>query len=194
MRRITSNQWVVGIITGVMASGVFSVICSIIVYIRQRVNFLEAMAIVWSTTCIFINQIIMFPVPAWVIVLGGIILKVFSTMLKKQNENEVTTGDFRKYIKDTWKKWTFTWEYRLGSKGKYYINKDSFRPVCECGCEFRERSNKYEKGFVASSTRGYLYCPICETYIDCPTNEEMGDAFTVIEHRLVSGDFIKIQN
>lgn len=138
MKKLTNNQWIVGIVTGVIASGVFSVI----VYIREKVNFLEAIAIVLTTICTFIKGVITFPVPLWLIVLVGVLIKIFSMKLRKQNENELTTTDFRKYIKDTWKKWIFIWEYERGRDGKFCIDKDSFRPICECGCELRRKSTR----------------------------------------------------
>lgn len=183
LKKFLNNKWVFTILTGMLTIVGGAILTKII----DKISIGEAIVKVWTTLVKWIQSIFTFKIPVWFILIMFIVICVIRSISKKQIKQD--PNDFRNYTKDSWKQWTFAWEYRIDERGDNYILQRTFEPICSCGCLLSERREKRTNRGTMYSARGFLYCPVCKKYYDKPTEEEMEEAFLVIQDKFIKGTY-----
>lgn len=183
LRQSFTNPWIIGTGTAIIANVIGPIIYAHI----ENIEILRAFTQIWGKILMSIKQgivgVITLEVPLWIIlivIVGVIGVRVIGMKFKGDASLK---EDFLENTEEVYKQWLFTWKYTKRSEG-YFINGDTFRPICKCRCELVNKQSKVEGEYIISSANGYLYCPNCQQYYDRPTSEDIEEAVRVITWRI----------
>lgn len=138
--------FIIPIITGVISGVITSKV--------ENINFISAMGVVIEKVFSFIQNVLTFKIPVWIIIiLFFIIIGIIKLLILINNkDNETKTKEvkrvFRDYTEDYYDGIKYRWKWYETSNG---IRITNLHPICECGCDL-----------VYDMFDSYIECPDCK--------------------------------
>lgn len=114
----------------------------------------------------------------WIVVFFTVLIGVLY-VFSKLSKSEINRPKFLNYKSDVLKRWKWSWEYELRSKGYTVVNL-----MCYCvSCAYPMKYGKDYWGKICAE------CPKCKKYLLDHETEDITDIQIMIEHRINTKQF-----
>jgi len=164
------NPWIIGIGTTIILPSFVAAAKSIFL----NISIWQSIVIIFNAIVLFIEKVLGFGIPVYIILICLIILILIKKILNKISDNAKPT--FLVYTTDNIKAWHMKWDYYKDPYNRKYSIQNP-RPVCHCDCELC--SNNWSK----------LSCPKCGKVYSMLSANDLDEIQKIIEYNIKKGTF-----